>query len=333
MPRLRGTIGAEFVVASMVLLSLFSCDKPRGNAGSGSEPVTTNSVPDSAPSTATQAKAFKPIDNHALPNAHVVTDKILSGGQPEGEEGFVALHELGVKTIISVDGAKPDVEAARKYGMRYVHLPITYSTVTEEQGKAIAKAIDALSGPMYIHCHHGKHRSAAAVAVACVYNGRLQPQQAESVLQTFGTGANYKGLWKAARDAMPLDPQDLRNFQVDFPETAQIPPLADAMVLMDQYSEHLKLIQMVGWKMPQDHPDLEPAHEALQLQEHLHEIGRSEDMQDYPEDFRQMLADGEASAKQLCEVLAVEPLNTEAADAAFAGVSKSCKSCHDAYRN
>jgi hypothetical protein len=31
-----------------------------------------------------------------------------------------------VKTIVSVDGGKPDVETARKHGIRYVHLPIGY---------------------------------------------------------------------------------------------------------------------------------------------------------------------------------------------------------------
>ena len=85
-------------------------------------------------------KPFKPVpDQKHLENGHIVTSKVISGAQPEGEESFKALQALGVKTIISVDGAKPDVEGAKKYGMRYVHIPITYATVTPQQANAIAK--------------------------------------------------------------------------------------------------------------------------------------------------------------------------------------------------
>src|SRR5690349_14774854 len=43
-----------------------------------------------------------------LPNALRVHEKVISGGLPEGENGFRELAELGVQTIISVDGARPD---------------------------------------------------------------------------------------------------------------------------------------------------------------------------------------------------------------------------------
>ena len=57
-------------------------------------------------------KAFDPIATERLQNAHRVTEKILSGAQPEGEAAFAALRDLGVQTIISVDGAVPNVEMA-----------------------------------------------------------------------------------------------------------------------------------------------------------------------------------------------------------------------------
>src|SRR2546422_4056322 len=138
----------------------------------------------------TDRPSFPAVPGEGLHNAHRVTDKVLAGAAPEGDAAFEKLKQLGVKTIISVDGAKPDVETARRHGLRYVHLPIGYDNVAPQQGLAIAKAIDDLPGPIYVHCHHGRHRSAAAVAVACVMNGSLRPEQAESVLRTFGTGEN-----------------------------------------------------------------------------------------------------------------------------------------------
>src|SRR5688572_2463624 len=59
---------------------------------------------------ATTRKAFPAVaDQENLHNAHVVTDKLISGAQPEGDASFALLKEMGVKTIISVDGAVPDV--------------------------------------------------------------------------------------------------------------------------------------------------------------------------------------------------------------------------------
>ena len=115
------------------------------------------------------AKAFPAVaDQKNIENGHIVTEKVISGAQPEGDESFKALKALGVKTIVSVDGSAPDVATAKKFGLTYVHLPVTYSGIKPEEGKAIAKALEELPGPIYLHCHHGKHRSAAAVAVACV---------------------------------------------------------------------------------------------------------------------------------------------------------------------
>jgi len=54
-----------------------------------------------------------------LPNAVRVHAKVISGGLPALEE----LRSLGVKTVVSVDGALPDLASAEKCGLRYVHLP------------------------------------------------------------------------------------------------------------------------------------------------------------------------------------------------------------------
>jgi protein tyrosine phosphatase (PTP) superfamily phosphohydrolase (DUF442 family) len=93
-----------------------------------------------------------------LHNVFPITDKFYSGSCPEGEAGFGSLRALGVRTVISVDGARPDVELARKHGLRYVHLPIGYDGVPRQQALRIARAVRDLPGPVYLHCHHGKHR-------------------------------------------------------------------------------------------------------------------------------------------------------------------------------
>ena len=277
--------------------------------------------------------ALPPIDSPHLHNAYRVTDKVLSGAQPEGEPSFKALADLGVRTIISVDGAKPDVVGARKHGLRYVHLPIGYDGVEAEEGRAIAKALAELPGPIYIHCHHGKHRSAAAVAVACVMNGTLPPDKAEAVLRTFSTGENYKGLWTDSRNARPLAAAELEKVSVEYVETAKVPPMAEAMIEIDQRFDRLKLIRQSNWGVPKEHPALDPAHEALQLQELLFELARTGDVAQRPHPFREMLLQSEADARAVRDALAADPPDHPRAAAAFERINASCKSCHKAFRD
>src|SRR5438046_379302 len=78
---------------------------------------------------ATFAAAPVPAEFPGIENAFRVTDRMISGSQPEGDAAFAALAKAGVKTIISVDGSKPDVATAKKYGLRYIHLPIGYDGI------------------------------------------------------------------------------------------------------------------------------------------------------------------------------------------------------------
>lgn len=328
-----------FIVASLgVFIFVAACsEKTSPGDVQASVADTRSAASTTAPHTASSpatTQPFAPVaDQTNLHNAHVVTSKVVSGAQPEGEASFKLLQELGVKTIISVDGAAPDVEGAKKFGMRYVHLPIGYDGVDPTEGKAIAKAIQELPGKVYVHCHHGKHRSAAAVAVACVYNGELKPEQAELVLQIFGTGANYAGLWKAAREARPLGDAELSALKIDYVEVAKIDDFAETMVHVDQHWEHVKAIKKAGWKAPADHPDLDPPHEVLMVQERLHEGGRLEPAGKRPAEFHALLGEGETALKALAEMVGKQPIDTTAADTAFNDVVQNCTACHKDHRD
>jgi protein tyrosine phosphatase (PTP) superfamily phosphohydrolase (DUF442 family) len=105
------------------------------------------------------------LDLPGVENAYRLSPRLYSGGEPRGEQAFAALKSLGIKTAISVDGATPDAETARRYGIRYVHLPVGYDGISREQAVRIIKAARTLPGPVFVHCHHGKHRGPAAVAV------------------------------------------------------------------------------------------------------------------------------------------------------------------------
>lgn len=317
----------------VVAASVLSCSVLALSTIGQAEPASSATKPAVAATTSPTTRPFAFIDLKHVHNVHRVTDKVISGSQPDGPEGLAELAALGVKTIISVDGITPDAETAKKLGMRYVHLSHGYDGVPVTRAREIAKAINELPGPIYIHCHHGKHRSAAAVAAACIINGSLQPEQADDVLNTFGTGLNYKGLWKSARDARRLDDVTLAAVPLVYEEKAKIGDMAAAMVKVDDHLDHLKQIQKAGWAPPSDHPDLDPPHEALQLEEHLVETGRADYAKGEPAEFHTLLKANVEDVRRLKALLSVKPVDKKAADAALKATNTSCLSCHKVYRD
>ena len=274
-----------------------------------------------------------------LPNAYRIHQKVISGGEPDGKAAFQELKDLGVKTVISVDGAQPDVKLAAEYGLKYVHLPHGYDGVPAERGKELAKAVRDLPGPIYIHCHHGKHRSPAAATVACVGAGLLAPADAVTVLKTAGTSEIYRGLYESAIEALKLEAELMDNLKVDFRPTVELPPMADSMVHIGHAYDHLKLLSENGWKPLPDHPDLDPPHEALLLREQYTELLRTPDVQRESKPFQDMLRASEQDSIALETALRTWKETgymgtppTALADS-FGRVSKNCKACHTDFRD
>jgi protein tyrosine phosphatase (PTP) superfamily phosphohydrolase (DUF442 family) len=266
-----------------------------------------------------------------LHNVLRVNDRLYSGSSPDGDAGFESLKSLGVRTIITVDGARPDVERARKHGLRYVHLPIGYDGVPREQALRIARAVRDLPGPVYLHCHHGKHRAPAAAAAArlCL-DESCTVADAATLLKEAGTAPHYKGLHAAVGLRRPA-PGELDAVAADFPEVAEVPSLVRVMVELDGRWERLTLARRAGWKAPEDHPDVDPPHEAVQLWEQYREAARLPEVQAQPESFRRWLGDGERAAKELADALTAGKL--DAAKAAFEASAKACADCHARHRD
>ncbi|HEU4419191.1 MAG TPA: hypothetical protein VFT55_09650, partial [Planctomycetota bacterium] len=64
------------------------------------------------------ATADKPVQLAGVHNVVTYAPNLISGGVPEGQEGLHTLAAMGIQTIISVDGATPDVAGAESLGMR-----------------------------------------------------------------------------------------------------------------------------------------------------------------------------------------------------------------------
>lgn len=312
------------VAGLIVVGSLLGCHPGKPTAHESGETEST-ATPDA------------PLQAEGLHNVLRLSDRIYSGSSPAGDEGFRSLRRLGIRTAISVDGARPEVEKARRFGLRYVHLPIGYDGVPRDRALQLARAVRDLPGPVYVHCHHGKHRGpAAAVAAHLCLDARCSVEQAEGFLKQAGTDPRYTGLVGLPRSFRRPSAEELDRADADFPEVAAVPDLARLMVEVDARFDHLQVVQKAGWQQPPDHPDLDPPHEALVLAEQFREAARL-DSAGRPAELRLWLSEAESQAMVLEELLrsgkTKGQVDQRVLDAAFSKVRSTCTRCHAKYRD
>ncbi len=305
-----------------------------GRGGGGGAPLPRVSTPmlvDAAPR-----------DLPGIHNAVAYHEGFISGSVPEGDEGFETLAAMGVKTIISVDGMEPEVDKAAAHGIRYIHLPIGYNGFDEARRLELTRATrDAMAkGPVYIHCHHGKHRSAGAAAAVAVGLGWATPEAMVERMKVSGTAPNYKGLYACASNATVVSMGVLDSVPGDFPSVSHPKGIVRSMVAIDNAFDHLKAIEKAGWVTPTDHPDLVPAAEAGQLADLFRMLGEDERTREEGQDFAARLKKDNQAASALEELLAALPkggVPDEAQRAAMSGqfkaIGASCKDCHSKYRD
>src|SRR5262249_20923618 len=163
--------------------------------------------------------APKKVDADGLENVYRIAPGLYSGSGPEGDKAFTALQKLGIKTLISVDGARPDLEHAKKYGMAYVHVPVSYNGVPREKALQIAKAVREMPGPRYTHRPPGKHRGAtgAGSAMLCA-DDKCRVADALAVLRIAGTDPRYAGLFKSVEDFKRPTVEELSRLPAKLPE-------------------------------------------------------------------------------------------------------------------
>ena len=276
--------------------------------------------------TAEPAPPPVPLEMPGVHHAFRVSERLLSGSQPEGEAAFAALARAGVKTIVSVDGAKPDVETARKFGLRYLHQPFGYDGIPAERVRQLARAVAITGdGAIFVHCHHGKHRGPAAIAVMCEATAGWTPERAEAWLRQAGTADDYPGLYRAAREFRPISPEEIARVG-ELPEITATPELVDTMVAIDAQFDLLKAAQKAGWATP-------AIHDAVLLREHFREMARTADTAQRSADYRAKLAQAESSAKALQAAFRTPAAGAPTLDSALKKTAQTCAACHAAYRN
>jgi protein tyrosine phosphatase (PTP) superfamily phosphohydrolase (DUF442 family) len=338
--------GFAAVFASCTAVATPTVAPPSGSA----EPPAAK-VPDASASPTLADDT--PRDFPGIHNVVAFADGFYSGSVPEGDAGFDSLVALGVKTVISVDGAIPELEKAKARGMRYVHLPIGYDGFDDARKGQLVRAVRDLAKPIYLHCHHGKHRSAGAAGTVGVSLGWITNDVAIARMKVSGTAEGYKGLWACTAKAAPMMAAAIDAARADFPEVTKPDSMTAAMVTIDEVFDRLKLVEKNAWTVPADHPDLAPAADAGKIADlyrlldgDAHLAALADDAA--RADFRVKMAAGAGLASELETLLAGGgPKATGAAEsdeaaiaahrkklsAAMKQLGANCKDCHVKYRD
>jgi protein tyrosine phosphatase (PTP) superfamily phosphohydrolase (DUF442 family) len=206
------------------------------SASAGVIAVTSGAATPTVPAAAAAARGPKDhgASDPAVPihNYRRLSPRIVRGAQPVGDGDFAFLAAEGVRTIVTVDGAQPDVEGARRHGLRYVHVPIGYDGIPADKAAALVKAFRSLEGPFFVHCHHGKHRGPAACALGRMAIEGVGAEEAVAEMRDAGTDPKYRGLY--AVPASYREPTAEEFAAVGpLPERAPVPELRAAMVALD----------------------------------------------------------------------------------------------------
>jgi len=178
-------------------------------ADTSHEAAETTAAPDAA--TATEAGGESVATELPLidiPNALLIQDGILGGGQPD-EAQLRQAADAGYRTIINTRGPDEaadfafEEELVRSLGMEYVFLPVSGGDdVNADKARALAEILeqpDAL--PAMVHCRSGNRVGILFAAKAFVVDGvdaeaamefgtasgmRRVPEQLKSMLQDAG---------------------------------------------------------------------------------------------------------------------------------------------------
>lgn len=281
-------------------------------------------------------------DVPGIENVWRLDERIWSGGEPGGSGGLEKLRSLGVRVIVSVDGAAPDIEAARRLGLRYVHIPIGYDGIDASAQLRLVRTITELPGPIFVHCHHGKHRGPAAAAVMARAGMGWTADKAERFMKEAGTSPDYPGLYESVRSFRKPAPEELRADAEPLPESVEVPALVELMVDMDDRFDRLK-----GWIQKKEHGGdddeksaIDPRQEAILLRELTRESARLPECREKPAEFRSAF---DALERDLTAwIAAIDESGGKSAkpdtdrkrfEALIKQASSRCSGCHRAFRD
>ena len=112
-----------------------------------------------------------------VPNARVPREGVLSGGQPSPEQ-LEAVQEAGFRTVINLRApgephTAEEPELVDRLGLDYLSIPVRGAAgMTEDNARALAKALEESEGPVLLHCSSGNRIGGLFALMAFYVDGK-----------------------------------------------------------------------------------------------------------------------------------------------------------------
>ena len=184
---------------TIVRLTLWPGNKPKGAAAETRHVVPSNGVNEAAIET-------------ALPAFRRVNHNYFRGAEPL-RGGIGTLVELGVKTVVDLRSKYDRTEdvriAAERMGLRYQWVPMSVwdPPTHEEANRFIELVADQSRGPFFVFCTDGLHRTGEMTAIYRVASEGWGVEQALKEMDDVGFSPYYYSLrnyvWDYARKFRP----------------------------------------------------------------------------------------------------------------------------------
>lgn len=239
-----------------------------------------------------------------------INNQLFCGSAPASEAHFMYLESVGINSIISVDGAKPNLALAEKYGLSYIHIPFGYDRVEVEQQLKLAKAYQNLPKPVFVHCHHGKHRAPVGSAIILRNHSNESPNELVGLIELLGASKHYTGLYRTIQDSKRLDKNDWSKSVLREYESPS--DLAEAMAGIDRLWDGVK----------KNNEFKEREHSRLLLQESFFELARAEKNSILKEQYMEV----DKNLRFLRDAMLTKP--EESIQLRIRYISGLCKDCH-----
>jgi uncharacterized protein (TIGR01244 family) len=109
---------------------------------------------------------------------------------------YADLATLGVRTVINLtsdDAQRDERELVEQNGMKYVHIPMTTrrSPTDSQLAQFLDVVKDQASGPVYVHCVGGKHRTGVMTAAYRMTSDGWTSEQAFREMKRYKFGADF----------------------------------------------------------------------------------------------------------------------------------------------
>lgn len=132
-----------------------------------------------------KAARVKPIELPGVKNMYQVSPQLYRGNQPT-REGYRALANMGIKTVVSLRRTKPNPSLTKDLPLTVKHIPINPFIFRDKHAREfLAIVSDPKNRPVYVHCLYGSDRTGVMVAL---YRMTFQKWTAKAAIEEMKNG-------------------------------------------------------------------------------------------------------------------------------------------------